>query len=67
MLHTNIYMINFSCLAGCSGLEIFMSLQFYGLKCSVVQNGMFHICPPLRGIGGVVAVMHEMKFEWPKS
>ena len=65
MLH--VYTINFSSLAGCSGHKIIMSVQFYGLKCSVVQNGMFHICPPLRGIGGVVAVMHEMKFEWPKS
>ena len=60
-------MINFSCLAGCSGLEIIMSPQFYGLGCSVLQNGMFHICPPLRGLGGGGgAVMYEINFLWPK-
>ena len=44
-------MINFSCLDGCSGLEIIMSLQFYGMKFIVLQNGMFHILPTLRGVG----------------
>ena len=65
-------MINLSCIAGCSVLEIIMSPQFYSLKFSVLQNGMFHNFPSLRGIrggrierGGGVPLIQKIKFKGP--